>query len=278
MFKFGFYEENKNSVADDGVATSSSVQQRLALQEHSILGPPLPIYENELVSMSMYGHEMKLLNGDAVILRLQQQGLAGDLARASEAHTDLIPDVYEGGMKLWECSRDLVAYLEGAASLAGRHVLELGCGAALPAVFCLLRGAETVTVQDYNREVVDHLTVPNLRLNVPERLLSGCRALSGDWAALAERLRAERGRAADLVLSSETIYSPQSWPRLLDAIDAGLAADGTALLAAKTFYFGVGGGTRAFEQAVLEDDRFTSEVVFATKQGLHREILRLRRT
>ena len=80
-----------------------------------------------------------------------------------------------------------------------------------------------------NREVVDHLTVPNLRLNVPERQLAGCRAFSGDWAALAARLHAEPGRPrADLVLSSETIYSSQSWPRLLDAIDAGLADGGTA--------------------------------------------------
>ena len=52
-------------------------------------------------------------------------------------------------MKLWECSRDLVTFLDDAGSLAGKHVLELGCGAAIPAVFCLLRGAETVTVQDY---------------------------------------------------------------------------------------------------------------------------------
>ena len=54
-----------------------------------------------------------------------------------------------GGMKLWECSRDLVTFLDGEEPLIGRHVLELGCGAALPSVFCLLRGAETVTVQDY---------------------------------------------------------------------------------------------------------------------------------
>ena len=39
---------------------------------------------------------MKFLNGDLVILRLERQGLAGDLARASQGHTDLIPDVYEG--------------------------------------------------------------------------------------------------------------------------------------------------------------------------------------
>ena len=39
---------------------------------------------------------MKFLNGDLVILRLEKQGSAGDLARASQGHTDLIPNVYEG--------------------------------------------------------------------------------------------------------------------------------------------------------------------------------------
>ena len=46
-----------------------------------------------------------------------------------------------------------------------------------------------------------------------------------------------------------------------------------SLVAAKTFYFGVGGGTRAFEQAVLEDGRFTSEVVLAIRQGQCRPCL-----
>ncbi|XP_043208620.1 histidine protein methyltransferase 1 homolog [Amphibalanus amphitrite] len=281
MFKFGFCDEEKGDLPGQDIDNASGTcgPNRPALQEHAILGPPVSTQESELVPLSLCGQKMLFLNGDLVMLRLQRQGMAGDLGRASEAHTDLIPDVYEGGMKLWECSRDLVTFLSAGEPLEGRHVLELGCGAALPAVFCLLRGAASVTVQDYNREVIDHLTVPNLRLNVPESRLAGCRALSGDWAALADRLRAEPGRPrAHLVLTSETIYRRASWPRLLDAVDAGLADGGTALVAAKTFYFGVGGGTRAFEQAVLEDGRFSSEVVFSTKQGLHREILRLVRT
>ena len=284
MFKFGFYDEHEGSPADVPTASASECE-RLRLQEHAILGSPAAVQpESELVTLSVCGHSLQVLNGDLVLQRLERQGDAGVLARAAHAHTDLIPDVYEGGMKLWECSRDLALYLAGAGPLEGRRVLELGCGAALPAVFCLLRGAASVTVQDYNREVVEHLTAPNLRLNVPERRLAACRAFSGDWAALADRLRAEAaaggagGGAYQLVLASETIYSRESWPRLLEAIDAGMASDGAALVAAKTFYFGVGGGTRAFEQAVLEDGRFSSEVVFATKQGLQREILRLTRT
>ena len=76
--------------------------------------------------------------------------------------------------------------------------------------------------------MVEHLTIPTLRLNVPERRLAGCRAFSGDWGALAGRLRGETDRRADLVVTSETIYSRESWPRLLGAVDAGLADGGTA--------------------------------------------------
>ena len=44
-------------------------------------------------------------------------------------------------MKIWECSIDLVKYLsETVADLHGKKVLELGCGAALPGLFCLKNG------------------------------------------------------------------------------------------------------------------------------------------
>ena len=51
---------------------------------------------------------MQFLNGDLVTLRLQKQGIAGDLARASEGHTDLIPDVYEGMSRVDMGIRDFV--------------------------------------------------------------------------------------------------------------------------------------------------------------------------
>jgi hypothetical protein len=44
--------------------------------------------------------------------------------------------VYEGGMKIWECSIDLVKYLSGTVvDLHGKKVLELGCGAGSDIVF-----------------------------------------------------------------------------------------------------------------------------------------------
>ena len=47
--------------------------------------------------------------------------------------SDLISGVYEGGLKVWECSFDLVDYIlkkrsEDPEWLKGKTVLELGCG------------------------------------------------------------------------------------------------------------------------------------------------------
>ena len=80
------------------------------------------------------------------------------LSVANSVHSDLIPGIYEGGMKIWECAHDLIEYLatESAISLCGRRVLELGCGVGLPEIFALLCGAECAHFQDFNRELHDH--------------------------------------------------------------------------------------------------------------------------
>lgn len=46
-----------------------------------------------------------------------------------DAPSDLVPGVYEGGLKTWECSLDLVDYLDGledsnSAYFSGKHILE----------------------------------------------------------------------------------------------------------------------------------------------------------
>ena len=44
-----------------------------------------------------------------------------------DAPSDLVPGVYEGGLKTWECSLDLVDYLDGVHNghVRGKHVLEV---------------------------------------------------------------------------------------------------------------------------------------------------------
>ena len=43
--------------------------------------------------------------------------------------SDLVSGLYEGGLKVWECSFDLVDYVfENKQIVADKRVLELGCG------------------------------------------------------------------------------------------------------------------------------------------------------
>ena len=85
------------------------------------------------------------------------------LSVANSVHSDLIPGIYEGGMKIWECAHDLIEYLatESAISLCGRSVLELGCGVGLPGIFALLCGAECAHFQDFNHGVLSCMTIPS---------------------------------------------------------------------------------------------------------------------
>ncbi|KAH8102261.1 hypothetical protein BXZ70DRAFT_890820 [Cristinia sonorae] len=95
-----------------------------------------------------------------------------------EAPSDLVSGVYEGGLKTWECSLDLAAYIHGMLArdtkgIRYRRILELGCGTAIPSLHLLhllfldtspsKEGSE-IHLQDYNELVFRLVTIPNLIL------------------------------------------------------------------------------------------------------------------
>ncbi|QLQ78969.1 hypothetical protein HG537_0B03160 [Torulaspora globosa] len=98
-----------------------------------------------------------------------------------ETSEDLRKNVYEGGLKSWECSIDVVDYLSGL-----NHgledidcVLELGCGTALPteyvySKFLQLQPAKDVNfiLSDYNKSVLRLVTIPNLIITWAKVVLS----------------------------------------------------------------------------------------------------------
>ncbi|THH20478.1 hypothetical protein EW146_g893 [Bondarzewia mesenterica] len=123
-----------------------------------------------------------------------------------DAPSDLVPGVYEGGLKTWECSVDLAECLQeivgkqGKGWVIGKRILEvrgfillflafdigdsycmvhasasqLGCGTAIPTLFLLHElfhapsgsdSSEThIHLQDYNRSVLELVTLPNILL------------------------------------------------------------------------------------------------------------------
>ncbi|XP_045170144.2 uncharacterized protein LOC123532680 [Mercenaria mercenaria] len=77
------------------------------------------------------------------------KGSSCGVTAAAKQHSDLIPNVYEGGLKVWECAVDLAKYLQKCdIKFHNKKVLELGCGAGLPAILAMLNGASCVHFQD----------------------------------------------------------------------------------------------------------------------------------
>lgn len=86
------------------------------------------------------------------------------------------------------------------------------------------QGASEVTLQDYNREVLVELTIPNATANLQRdgecadaEPSGSCRLryLAGDWARLHEHLEAH---AYDVILTSDTVYSVANLPKLYQII------------------------------------------------------------
>ncbi|OAX33470.1 hypothetical protein K503DRAFT_869531 [Rhizopogon vinicolor AM-OR11-026] len=91
------------------------------------------------------------------------------------APSDLVPLVYEGGLKTWECSLDLAGYLDSIGSqfdVRGKRVLEVGCGTSIPSLYILHRifssppsqNQTHIHFQDYNASVLELMTIPNVIL------------------------------------------------------------------------------------------------------------------
>ncbi|RWR87140.1 histidine protein methyltransferase 1 [Cinnamomum micranthum f. kanehirae] len=142
--------------------------------------PPPPCVEvllsNPEVSSSSVKYTMEsiYLIGDLTL----HKGRVSTKDVFGASNSDLVPGKYEGGLKLWEGSLDLVKTLyneiqEGKLSLKGKRVLEfpvygcqLGCGHGLPGIFACLEGAAVIHFQDFNAEVLQCLTIPNVKANL----------------------------------------------------------------------------------------------------------------
>lgn len=189
------------------------------------------------------------------------------------SNSDLVPGKYEGGLKLWEGSLDLIAALssemqDGRLSFHGKRVLELGCGHGLPGIFACLKAAAAVHFQDFNVEVLQCLTIPNVTANIEKEghINTKTQFFSGDWGEVHCVLDQEAGY--DVILMAETVYSISALPNLYKLIKKCLSSPhGVVYMAAKKHYFGVGGGSRRFLSVVEKDGLFASSLVAEVADG-----------
>ncbi|NXG17217.1 MET18 methyltransferase, partial [Grallaria varia] len=227
----------------------------------------------------------------------------GIVSKSVSSHSDLIPGVYEGGLKIWECTFDLMDYFsEAKTEFSNKTVLDLGCGAGLLGIVALKGKAERVHFQDYNSTVIEEITLPNVVANCINEGSSGkdkkaskppakrtkkadgspdvlnkCRFFSGEWSEVSQFLLSSKKPFSkyDIILTSETIYNPDYYSPLHDTLAQLLDKNGRVYLASKVHYFGVGGGIYLFEKLIEERNVFKTSIVKTIDQGLQRCIMEM---
>jgi hypothetical protein len=179
---------------------------------------------------------------------------------------DIVPGVYEGGFKCWECSLDLVKFLfDNSFVKAQSRILELGCGHGFPGIAALLQGAREAVFSDLNKEVLQQVTWPNLQLNCSHVLLkASVQCIAGDFFQIPGY---HLPMNYNIILSAETLYTSDLCQRMGILLETLLKDDGVALLATKRYYFGVGGGTLSFTSAIDARGILVCEVVKSIEDG-----------
>ena len=294
-----------------------------------VAGPP-SLHHSDLVP-GVYEGGFKLWEGAVDLARLLAEEAIEAATTAEEAEAAPSLSSAPPPVSLVPLDSHLPRWLPGAPrppSLHGARVLELGCGAALPSLVAAKaatgrgggtgkgkgkggggerRGPVSVTLCDFNAEVLRTCTAANVAANFPEEsegagsAAEGCRGekalfrfFAGDWSNLREALGAagalpppspcspfsSASPGFDLILAAEVTYSPESYVPLADAIADLLApppATSAALVAAKRHYFGVGGNVEGFVESVTRGGRLRVEKVAVVEGPLPRDVLLLTR-
>ncbi|KAF7632415.1 hypothetical protein Mgra_00008195 [Meloidogyne graminicola] len=214
------------------------------------------------------GRKFCYLTNEGIENELITKGLSNKL----NIPTDLETGVYEGGLKIWECSIDLCNFID-SISFEGFNVLELGCGAGLPSIVAALNGATSLTLQDFNDYVLETCTKRNFQLNGID--LEKCFFIASDWNNCEEL---KNSKKFDIILTSETIYNENNYIPLLNLMNELLAINGEIYLAAKSYYFGVGGSIDSFKKLIQSKGIFNCQEVWkTTKSSVERRILKMTR-
>ncbi|KAG6726077.1 hypothetical protein I3842_02G063000 [Carya illinoinensis] len=157
------------------------------------------------------------------------------------------------------------------------------------------QGAAAVHFQDFNAEVIRFLTIPNVNANLLEKNQPSVanvsnsggelRFFAGDWSEIHKLLphvqdnekelnhSSGHGQIAgyDIILIAETVYSNSTLQSLYELIKKCTSClHGVVYMAAKKYYFGVGGGTRRFLSLVEKDGE--SDLLKVFSQNIPKEI------
>ncbi|XP_036609361.1 histidine protein methyltransferase 1 homolog [Trichosurus vulpecula] len=268
-------------------------------KEHDVPNDLKKVVENKVVEVIP---DLQHVNLSVVKMAFLKDNSCGEniVSKSLSSHSDLITGIYEGGLKIWECTFDLLAYLaDEEVQFAGKRVLDLGCGAGLLGIIALKGQAKEIHFQDYNSTVIDEVTIPNVIVNSTfeceddevcepdlkrrrnsnptQELLSKCRFFSGEWYEFSKLVLSSKKAFAkyDIILTSETIYNPSYYSAFHQTLANLLDENGQVFLASKAHYFGVGGGVHLFQKFIEERNVFETRTLKIIDEGLNRILIKI---
>jgi SAM-dependent methyltransferase len=203
------------------------------------------------------------------------------------------------GCVSWESSSDLSKYLAQSVcndttrlsnviekSSCCLSVVELGCGTAIPSLklATLLHssgysGRLIMYFQDLSPETIESVTKPNVLTAFSALGDAFSKQIEPHFVASSWDDFVDVVGAADIILSSECVYREDLFESHSHVIERILAPDGIALVAAKRYYFGCGGGTIEFADYVAQKTALKAELAAVFENGMSntREILAIYR-
>ena len=183
-------------------------------------------------------------------------------------NTDLISGKYEGGIKIWECDKDLQEFLPSIYNedWKNKNILDLGCGHGVPGLYLLIKGINEICFQDFNKEVLEQITknyINQLNKNYGFDFVNKVNYIDGDWGDF------KYNKKFDIIISGDTLYNTDNYEKIYNIMKNYLNKNGEAYFASKRFYFGVGGGSSLFREFIKNKDDFEITQVKEIKDGIN---------
>ncbi|KAL3229127.1 hypothetical protein RNJ44_02214 [Nakaseomyces bracarensis] len=148
---------------------------RLTFETVPVLEGHVQVYRRELFDVKHQLMSESDVNGNVATKNDDMlEILLGDTAE------DVRKNVYEGGLKSWECSLDLIELITKFENeYSTSQIFDMGCGTALPSSFVFGKYLESgstdglnMILSDYNSSVLQLVTVPNLIITWAKKVLS----------------------------------------------------------------------------------------------------------
>lgn len=184
--------------------------------------------------------------------------------------------IYEGGNQLWECTFDLIHYLNAVIETLPSlqyNIVDIGCGTGFLGIYLSLKlYYSRLILQDFNKEVLTSTTIFNVAVNHNSDILKKTSLIYGDWNSLAKNIElfsSVKNKSPNIIVASEILYNIDLYESLISIFKSLLAEPESVLfIASKRYYFGVGGGSTSFMSLINSNHpRLICKVVTSYEDG-----------